>query len=92
MRRPVSRRPPVRPETCGDAAADGRDNECVGDAIFEDPRLVQLYDAIEGDRKDLDVYASIVAELGALSVLDIGCGTGTFACLLASRGYRCSRR
>ena len=58
----------------------------VGDAIFEDPRLVQVYDAIEGERKDLDVYVEIVAELRAQSVLDIGCGTGTFACLLASRG------
>ena len=28
----------------------------------------------------------MVAELEARSVLDIGCGTGTFACLLASRG------
>jgi SAM-dependent methyltransferase len=58
----------------------------VGDAIFEDPRLVQVYDAIEGDRRDLEVYVEVVAELGARSVLDIGCGTGTFACLLACRG------
>jgi SAM-dependent methyltransferase len=28
----------------------------------------------------------VVAELGAGSVLDIGCGTGTFACMVASRG------
>ena len=58
----------------------------MGDAVFEDPRLVAVYDAIEGDRDDLQVYVEIVAELGARSVLDIGCGTGTFACLLASRG------
>ena len=58
----------------------------MGDAVFEDPRLVAVYDAIEGDRHDLEVYVEIVAELGARSVLDIGCGTGTFACLLASRG------
>ena len=58
----------------------------MGDAIFEDPRLVQVYDAIEGHRRDLDVYVDLVAELGARSVLDIGCGTGTFACLLAARG------
>lgn len=64
----------------------GGNNAGVGDAIFEDPRLVELYDALEGDRKDLDVYVEMVAELGAQSVLDIGCGTGTFACLLASRG------
>jgi SAM-dependent methyltransferase len=32
------------------------------------------------------VYAAIAEEFGARSVLDIGCGTGTFACLLAGRG------
>ncbi len=58
----------------------------MGDAIFEDPRLVRVYDAIEGERNDLDVYVEMAAELGAQSVLDIGSGTGTFACLLASRG------
>jgi SAM-dependent methyltransferase len=58
----------------------------MGDAVFEDPRLVAVYDAIEGERHDLEVYVEIVAELGARSVLDIGCGTGNFGCLLASRG------
>ena len=58
----------------------------MGDAIFNDPRLVRVYDAIEGDRRDLEVYVAVAAELGARSVLDIGCGTGTFACMLAGRG------
>ena len=58
----------------------------VGDAIFNDPRLVRVYDAIEGHRRDLEVYVDVVDELGARSVLDIGCGTGTFACMLAGRG------
>jgi SAM-dependent methyltransferase len=58
----------------------------VGDAIFNDPRLVCVYDAIEGDRCDLDVYVEMVDELGARSVLDVGCGTGTFACILTGRG------
>ena len=58
----------------------------MGDAIFNDPRLVRVYDAIEGDRRDLEVYVDVAAELGARSVLDIGCGTGTFACMLAGRG------
>ena len=58
----------------------------VPDAIFDDPRLAQVYDPLDPDRSDLDVYVAIVDELGARSVLDIGCGTGTFACLLARRG------
>jgi SAM-dependent methyltransferase len=58
----------------------------VADALFEDPRLVQVYDPLEADRTDLDVYAGLADELGAHSVLDVGCGTGTFACLLARRG------
>lgn len=56
------------------------------DPIFDDPRLAALYDLLDPDRSDLDVYGEIVAELGATSVLDVGCGTGTFAVLLAGRG------
>ena len=33
----------------------------------------------------------MVDELGARSVLDIGCGTGTFACTLAAAGHRGER-
>ena len=57
------------------------------DAIFEEPRLAQIYDPLDPDRRDLEVYAAVAAEFGARSVLDIGCGTGTFACLLADRGF-----
>ncbi len=56
------------------------------DRAFADHRLAQLYDPLDADRLDLDVYAAIVEELAADSVLDVGCGTGTFACLLARRG------
>jgi SAM-dependent methyltransferase len=33
------------------------------------------------------VYVGIAEELGARSVLDVGCGTGTFAILLADRSF-----
>ena len=56
------------------------------DAIFANPRLAAIYDALDPDRGDLDVYAAMAAEFGVRSVLDVGCGTGTFACLLADRG------
>jgi len=60
----------------------------VVDALFADDRLAGLYDLIDDDRNDLLAYLGIVDELGAASVVDVGCGTGTFACLLASRGKR----
>lgn len=56
------------------------------DPIFAHPRLAAVYDVLDDDRSDLDAYLGIVDELDARSVLDLGCGTGTFACLLARRG------
>jgi SAM-dependent methyltransferase len=58
----------------------------VPDPLFADPRLAALYDVVDDDRSDLDVYAAMVDEIGASSVLDVGCGTGTFAGRLAVRG------
>src|SRR5690606_8842759 len=56
------------------------------DAHYAVPRLARIYDALDPDRSDLDVYAAMVAEFGARRVLDVGCGTGVLACLLAGRG------
>jgi len=59
----------------------------VADAHYEIPRLAELYDPLDPDRSDLEVYAAMAAEFGARDVLDIGCGTGTLGCLLAARGF-----
>ena len=60
----------------------------MADAIFTEPRLAEIYDPLDPDRSDLDAYAAMAAEWGAQSVLDVGCGTGTLACLLARRGVQ----
>ena len=62
--------------------------ECgvVTDEEFRHPRLATIYDALEPDRGDLDTYVGIADELGARRVLDVGCGTGTLALMLAERG------
>jgi ubiquinone/menaquinone biosynthesis C-methylase UbiE len=58
----------------------------VPDAIFAHPRLASLYDAFDGDRADLGAYLDIADELVARHVLDVGCGTGCLALLLARSG------
>jgi SAM-dependent methyltransferase len=60
----------------------------VPDPIFAHPRLAAIYDFIDADRSDLDSYVAFAVEVGACSILDIGCGTGTFACRLANRAKR----
>ncbi|WP_150460206.1 class I SAM-dependent methyltransferase [Nesterenkonia ebinurensis] len=51
-------------------------------------RLARVYDPLDPDRSDLDTYIELIEDMGAAAVLDVGCGTGSLACLLAERGVR----
>lgn len=55
------------------------------DPLFAHPRLAGVYDALDPDRSDLETYLAVADEVGARSVLDVGCGTGVLAVLLAAR-------
>lgn len=57
------------------------------DALFGEPRLAAIYDAVEGEQRvDLDHYLAIADEFGARSLLDVGCGTGILARRAAGQG------
>jgi ubiquinone/menaquinone biosynthesis C-methylase UbiE len=58
----------------------------MADALFSEPRLAELYDPLDPDRRDLDAYTAMAGEFGAVTVVDVGCGTGNLACLLARAG------
>lgn len=54
---------------------------------FHDQQLAEIFEAIgESDRGDLDPYVAIAEELHARTIIDLGSGTGVFACRLAGLG------
>ena len=55
----------------------------VPDDLFALSRLARIYDELDGSRDDLALYRAVLDEVHGRSVLDVGCGTGTFACALA---------
>jgi SAM-dependent methyltransferase len=69
------------------AAASARyQRQPMPDPIFAHPRLAAVYDAMDGDRRDLEPYVDLILRNGSRRVLDVGCGTGVLACRLAARG------
>lgn len=60
----------------------------MSDLIFEDPKLVEIYDSFDGKRDDLIHYVEIIKELKAKTILDIGSGTGCLAGRLVSEGLK----
>ncbi|MDR7276058.1 class I SAM-dependent methyltransferase [Catenuloplanes atrovinosus] len=57
-------------------------------AEYTDPRTVALYDALHPDPPEHPFYVDVAAQLPAVSVADVGCGTGRLAAELARRGHR----
>lgn len=53
---------------------------------YEDSRLVDLYDIDNLDGPDHDFYRSLADEIGASSIVDLGCGTGMLTVSLARAG------
>lgn len=78
----------IAPSAASDSAsASASHSEAHPDAIYADPRLAACYDTVDGERDDLDHYESILEEIGARTVVDVGCGTGALAVRLAASGH-----
>ncbi|WP_321819273.1 MULTISPECIES: class I SAM-dependent methyltransferase [unclassified Burkholderia] len=62
------------------------DAAAAGEILYTDPRLVAVYDRFNAGDRDFAFYAS---RLGTARqrILDLGCGTGTFARRLAAAGH-----
>lgn len=53
-----------------------------------DSRIVALHDALHPQPPEHPFYVDLAAQLPAVSVADVGCGTGRLAAELARRGHR----
>ncbi|HVF20985.1 MAG TPA: methyltransferase domain-containing protein [Mycobacteriales bacterium] len=60
--------------------------QLVRHAEFNDPRLVEVYDAECPWSRDDDFFLSLVCDSGAAHVVDLGCGTGRLALGMAEAG------
>lgn len=58
----------------------------MGSPAYHDPRLARVYDTLNPPTPDLDFYERL-AGLERKAILDVGSGTGRFACRLAARGH-----
>jgi SAM-dependent methyltransferase len=59
----------------------------VRDAEFNDPRLVEVYDAEASWTRDDNYFIALIDETPEARVLDLGCGTGRLALKLAAAGH-----
>ncbi|MCA8089401.1 class I SAM-dependent methyltransferase [Burkholderia anthina] len=58
----------------------------AGEVLYTDPRLVAVYDLFNAGDRDFAFYASRIGT-ARQRILDLGCGTGTFARRLAAAGH-----
>jgi SAM-dependent methyltransferase len=65
-------------------------NGMIPIAEFYDPRLVAIYDTVNDypSGAQPDFYLDLALDIGATTVIDLGCGTGIITCALARAGYR----
>ncbi|HHL4080545.1 class I SAM-dependent methyltransferase [Burkholderia sola] len=58
----------------------------AADLLYTDPRLVAVYDLFNAGDRDFAFYAAVIGA-ARQRILDLGCGTGTFARRLAAAGH-----
>ncbi|OXI83546.1 SAM-dependent methyltransferase [Burkholderia sp. AU31652] len=58
----------------------------AGEVLYTDSRLVALYDLFNAGDQDFAFYTSVIGA-ARQRILDLGCGTGTFARRLAAAGH-----